>query len=102
MKKLYSKIKKLCTQCVESNHFEKFIMIVILISSGLIGVETYFQHNIITALQMIALIIFTIEVIIRYVASPTTKDYFKNGWNIFDIPRPSIEYLSQRVLEAIQ
>tara|TARA_B100001057_G_scaffold280708_1_gene281120 strand:+ start:8817 stop:9953 length:1137 start_codon:yes stop_codon:yes gene_type:complete len=25
-----------------------------------------------------------------------------NGWNIFDIPRPSIEYLSQRVLEAIQ
>lgn len=84
MKKLYSKIKKLCTQCVESNHFEKFIMIVILISSGLIGVETYFQHNIITALQMIALIIFTIEVIIRYVASPTTKDYFKNGWNIFD------------------
>ena len=25
-----------------------------------------------------------------------------NGWNIFDIPRPSIEYLSQRVLGAIQ
>ena len=25
-----------------------------------------------------------------------------NGWNIFDIPRPSIEYLSQRVLKAIQ
>ena len=25
-----------------------------------------------------------------------------NGWNIFDIPRPSIEYLSKRVLEAIQ
>ena len=25
-----------------------------------------------------------------------------NGWNIFDKPRPSIEYLSKRVLEAIQ
>ena len=25
-----------------------------------------------------------------------------NGWNIFDKDRPSIEYLSQRVLKAIQ
>ena len=25
-----------------------------------------------------------------------------NGWNIFDIPRPTIEYLSQRVLESVQ
>jgi CubicO group peptidase (beta-lactamase class C family) len=25
-----------------------------------------------------------------------------NGWNIFDKPRPSIEYLSERVLKAIQ
>ncbi len=25
-----------------------------------------------------------------------------NGWNIFDIPRPTIEYLSLRVLESVQ
>ena len=25
-----------------------------------------------------------------------------NGWNIFDIPRPTIEYLSERVLKAVQ
>ena len=25
-----------------------------------------------------------------------------NGWNVFDIPRPSIEYLSERVIQAIQ
>ena len=24
-----------------------------------------------------------------------------NGWNVFDIPRPTIEYLSERVLKAI-
>ena len=25
-----------------------------------------------------------------------------NGWNIFDFPRPTIEYLSERVLESVQ
>jgi len=25
-----------------------------------------------------------------------------NGWNIFDVPRPSIEYLSARILKAVQ
>ena len=77
-------MKALCQQIVDSKFFEKFIMIVILVNCGLIGVETYFTTPLIQTIQFSALIIFIIEIIIRYTASKTTLDYFKDGWNVFD------------------
>lgn len=77
-------MKKLCKQIVSAKLFEQFIMIVILVNCGLIGVETYFTNPLIHTIQFVALIIFIVEIIIRYIASKTTLDYFKDGWNIFD------------------
>jgi len=57
---------------------------VILINCGLIGVETYFTNTLIHFIQLIALIIFVIEIIIRFSASENIRDYFKSGWNVFD------------------
>ena len=78
-------MKKICEIIVGNKLFEQFILLVILINCGLIGVETYFTTPFISFIQLSALIIFTIEVVIRFTASDTAKDYFKNGWNVFDL-----------------
>ncbi|MAQ70382.1 MAG: transporter [Flavobacteriales bacterium] len=77
-------MRKICKNIVEAKSFEYFIIIVILVNCGLIGVETYFTTSLINTIQFIALIIFIIEIVIRYTASNTTLDYFKDAWNIFD------------------
>jgi len=76
---------KLCRNIVSSNRFEQFIIFVIIINCLLIGVETYSNNSIIANIQTSALIIFIIEIFIRYTASKSTIDYLKNGWNIFDV-----------------
>ena len=73
--------KKIAT----SNIFESFIVCVILINCTLIGVETYFSNSLISSIQSIALFIFTTEIIIRYFASKSSKEYFSDYWNIFDL-----------------
>lgn len=78
-------MKNICYKLVNSNRFEQFILLVILINCGLIGVETYFTTPLIESIQLTALIIFILEIIIRYTASKTTRHYFKSGWNIFDL-----------------
>ena len=77
-------MKQICTKLVESKIFEQFIVLVILINCLLIGVETYFTNPLIQSIQFIALIIFILEVFVRYIASKNTKEYFSSGWNVFD------------------
>ena len=76
---------KLCRNIVSSHKFEQFIIFVIIINCLLIGLETYTSNHIISIIQISALIIFTIEIGIRYIASKSTIDYLKNGWNLFDL-----------------
>ena len=77
-------MKKICTKLVESKTFEQFIVLIILINCLLIGVETYFTNSVIQFIQFIALIIFILEIFVRYISSKNTKEYFSSGWNIFD------------------
>ena len=60
-------------------------MLTILVNCILIGVETYFTNSLILTIQSIALAIFVLEIILRYSASITSKAYFSQGWNIFDL-----------------
>lgn len=80
-----SAIQKQCENFVNSRGFDIFITIVILVNSFLIGVQT--MHNIPTVnfIQEICLFIFTAEVIVRYIAAGSIKNYFKLGWNVFDL-----------------
>lgn len=68
-----------------SQGFENFIIAVILVNCLFIGVETYISNIFIQNLQTGCLVIFTIEVIIRMFASRNAKEYFGNGWNVFDL-----------------
>ena len=68
-----------------SKIFEKLITITILVNCFLIGVETYTENSLIKFIQNTCLLIFVIEVVLRYIASKDLKSYFSSGWNIFDL-----------------
>lgn len=65
--------------------FEWFIAGVILVNCTFIGIETYFVNPIILLIQNIALGIFTIEIILRWIAKENIKAFFSDGWNLFDL-----------------
>jgi voltage-gated sodium channel len=71
-----------------SKLFQGVVIAVILLSALLIGAKT---HNlsasaiaILALLDLCITIFFVIEIIIRYFAHPKKKQFFRNGWNIFD------------------
>ena len=80
---------------VNSTSFAIGINIVILINAAFIGVETFHTSTAITAIQTIALGIFTLEIALRFIGKKSSKEYFLNGWNIFDIIIVSICYIPE-------
>lgn len=74
-----------------ANHAQLFIIIVILINTATLGIETLSnlsetQILILEMIDKICLFIFTIEIIIRMIyAFRHKKNFFANAWNIFDL-----------------
>ena len=72
----------------ESPLFQYSVIFIIIINAITIGVGTYdlddLLSKIISILDYSITIFFVIEIIIRFVGEPKKKDFFKNGWNIFD------------------
>ncbi len=80
-----SRLKEICGKIAYGRPFDIFITIVILINSFLIGVQTTHNDPTIERIQFVILLIFTFEVIIRYIAAGSIKEFFSHGWNIFDL-----------------
>lgn len=93
-----SDIKQLCKRITTNKWFEISIITVILINSVLIGVETYVTNHIIENIQHIILGIFTVEIILRYIAADGIKDFFTNGWNVFDLSLVLIGYIPESLM----
>ncbi|MEC7405367.1 MAG: ion transporter [Bacteroidota bacterium] len=87
---------------VANRLFESAIIGVILINSVLIGVETYFTNSTITSIQLLCLVIFTVEVVLRMAASDTAKEYFSDGWNVFDFTIVAISFVPESMFENAQ
>ena len=74
---------------VQSATFNNFIISVILGNAVLIGLSTYLTDT--TALRVIAgieaacVVIYIVEIVLRFLARDSTKTFFRDGWNIFDI-----------------
>jgi voltage-gated sodium channel len=68
--------------------FETLVVTVIIISALAIGANTYnLPPTYITVLKLLDIsitVFFLFEIIIRMVVTPRFKDFFKNGWNVFD------------------
>ena len=85
--------KKLTT----AKWFELSIVAIIIINSVLIGVETYTDNATIKLIQTIILGIFTFEILMRFIAADGIKDFFTNGWNIFDLTLVLIGYIPETI-----
>lgn len=70
---------------VLSNKFDNTISAIIILNCTLIGVETYFTNPLLSQIQLICLIIFTIEISLRFIARESTVSFFKDRWNNFDL-----------------
>ncbi len=74
---------------LHSNKFFEFTVIAIIVFSALVtGVKTYEINTTLDSLVHILdsaiTLFFLFEVTIRIIAEPKTRDFFKNGWNVFD------------------
>ena len=81
MRKFLDKIKS-------HSLFQTSVTIVIVFSSLLIGVSTYEINGtllrVLLAGDVFITVFFVIEILIRFFAEEQKKDFFKDGWNIFD------------------
>ncbi|MDF2180741.1 ion transporter [Neptuniibacter sp. CAU 1671] len=68
--------------------FESFVIAVIIFSALVIGAKTYdIPTPVLTLIRWIDLFItlfFLVEISIRFLGEPDKRNFFKNGWNIFD------------------
>ena len=74
----------------ESRGFQFIVTVIILLSSIIVGVGTYEIVNeifvrILLALDTFITIFFIVEILIRFFAEHRKLDFFRSGWNIFDL-----------------
>ncbi|MBF0286441.1 MAG: ion transporter [SAR324 cluster bacterium] len=70
---------------VNGDFFGYFILLVIIINSVLIGIETYHTDQWIVIVQTTCLYIFVAELLLKYLTKDSNRAFFTSGWNIFDI-----------------
>ena len=86
--------KQICDRPI----FDYVIMGLIVINSILIGVELDYEHNLIAIIQNAILLVFTIEIAIRWFGKPSVKEYVLNGWNWFDIFLVTVAYIPESMI----
>lgn len=91
-------IRQIAKQISTNKWFELSIMIIILLNSVLIGVELYTNNETIKLIQNIILGIFTIEILIRFIAADSVLSFFKDGWNLFDLSLVVIGYIPTTIV----
>lgn len=91
-------LKSFSKKITEAKWFDISITTIIIINSLLIGVETYITNDIISLIQNIILGIFTIEIILRFIAADSIKEFFKGGWNNFDLILVLIGYIPTSII----
>jgi len=68
--------------------FESVVIAIIIFSALVIGAKTYEEttrfSTVIDILDYAVTLFFVVEIVIRMAAERRLRDFFKNGWNIFD------------------
>lgn len=70
---------------VNSPWFAWSILGVIVFNAILIGISTYVTYPIVRTLEWICVWIFVVEILLKFYARDSSKAFFTDGWNIFDI-----------------
>ena len=95
-----SKIKKLASLIAYNKGFELFITGIIILNSVLIGVETYTDNLAVKMIQQGILYIFTFEILLRFIAARSIKEFFCDGWNVFDLTLVLIGYIPETLFAS--
>lgn len=93
-------IKHIAALVANNKQFEFFIIGIILLNSILIGVETYTSNYTIKTIQQSILYVFTFEIIMRFIAAKSIKDFFCDGWNVFDLTLVLIGYIPESMFAS--
>lgn len=91
-------LKRICLAITKNKVFEIVIVAVIILNSILIGVETYSSNEIVRLIQLINLGVFTIEIILRFIAAGSIRRFLKDGWNVFDLSLVLIGYIPEAMM----
>ena len=83
------------TQLVESKQFSYFIITIILLNAILVGLELTYANNYIFYLQKACLIIFIVEIFMRWFGKRSKEAYINDWWNWIDIAIVLISLLPQ-------
>lgn len=74
---------------VESGPFNAFVVGVIVLNALLIGASTYTTDAetlaALAAVETVCIGIFVVEIVLRFVSRRSSREFFSDGWNIFDI-----------------
>lgn len=74
---------------VQSAAFNNFIIGVILVNAVLIGLSAYSTDatalRVIAGIEWVCVVIYVVEIALRFKARDSTSAFFRDGWNIFDI-----------------
>ena len=95
-----SKIREIASSIAHNNRFELFITGIILLNSVLIGVETYTDNLTVKMIQYGILYIFTFEILMRFIAAKSIKEFFCDGWNVFDLTLVLIGYIPETLFAS--
>ena len=95
-----SKIKKIASLIAYNKGFELFITGIIILNSVLIGVETYTDNLTVKMIQQGILYIFTLEILMRFIAAKSIKEFFCDGWNVFDLTLVLIGYIPETLFAS--
>lgn len=90
-----------CRHLAAAKWFEILIVGIILLNCILIGVETYSHHHWVKITQSIILAIFTFEIVVRIVASGSLREFFRQGWNNFDLALVLISYIPESLFTDV-
>jgi voltage-gated sodium channel len=90
------------SKLVKTNAFAYSITVVIIINAVLIGVELSYNEGLVPFLQNLCIIIFILEIILRWIGKNTVKEYLKNGWNWFDIIIVGISLIPTNMFEEAE
>lgn len=85
---MYENLKKQLFELKSNRIFEFAVIAVIIISALEIGAKTYelpgVANNLLLGLDWFITVFFVVEISIRFIADHDKKNFFKNGWNVFD------------------
>jgi voltage-gated sodium channel len=83
---------------VESRLFHRGVIVLIFLNAIIVGLETYpdvraSYGGLLDLADQAILYLFTLELALRFFATPRPPDFFRNGWNLFDLIIVGVSFL---------